>query len=191
MEDRATTAREQVQERPLALQIVLEVGLAVAFAAATIIAAKVRLPLPFTPVPLTLQTLVVLLAGAFLGPRVGAVSQLGYLLMSLLGLPVLALPYFIGPTGGYVIGFVLAAIIMGYCARQGTMRWLVTGTATASLTILICGSLWLSAYTGQDLKQAFLLGMAPFLAGDAIKCAAAIMIIRVAQRNFSRRAQIL
>ena len=191
MHDRATAAQTEARERPLVVQIALEVGLAAAFAAAPIVAAKVRLPLWFTPVPLTLQTLVVLLAGGFLGPRVGAVSQLGYLLMSLLGLPVLALPSFIGPTGGYVIGFVFAAIIMGYCARRQAVGWLIGGAVAASLTILACGSLWLSAYTGRDLRQAFLLGLAPFLAGDALKAATAVMILRLSQRAFTGRAQIL
>ncbi|MEN6546478.1 MAG: biotin transporter BioY [Armatimonadia bacterium] len=191
MQDRVTTPRTEIEERPLALQLALEMGLAVAFCAAMIITAKIRIPLPFTPVPITLQTLAVLLAGAFLGPRVGLMATMGYLLLSLLGLPVLTLTSFIGPSGGYVLGFVLAAVMMGYFARRGTLTALALGAGLASLTILLCGSLWLSAYTDQNLRHAFLLGMAPFLAGDALKSAAAVMIVRLGRRQFASWARIL
>src|SRR5262245_52763921 len=88
--------------------------LVIGFALLTWAGAKVAVPLPFTPVPGTLQTLAVLLAGAMLGARAGAASQMAYLVMGLAGLPVFALPgagpaYFLGPTGGYLVGFILAA----------------------------------------------------------------------------------
>lgn len=181
-----TTPLAQPAERPLAVQIALEVGLAAAFTAATVAAAHVRIPLPFTPVPLTLQTLVVLVAGGLLGPRVGLVSQVGYLLLSLLGLPVLATASFLGPTGGYVLGFVAMAVIMGYCARQRSLGWLVAGTVLATLALYTCGTLWLTAYTGQSLQRAVMLGVAPFVFGDALKCAAAIMVIRLARPHMPR-----
>ncbi|MEI6500292.1 MAG: biotin transporter BioY [Armatimonadota bacterium] len=185
MHDRTTVAT-QTQERPLVLQLGLELGLAGAFCAATVLAAHLRIPLPFTPVPLTLQTLVVLLAGGLLGPRLGFVSQTGYLLLGLLGLPVLATVSILGPTGGYVLGFVRAAVLMGLGARRQTLGWTVAGAVLATLTIYACGSLWLSAYTGQSLSHALALGVAPFLAGDALKGAAAVMIIRVAAPRMPR-----
>lgn len=187
MHDRSTVA-QHAAERPLALQIGLEIGLAAAFCAATVVAAHIRIPLPFTPVPLTLQTLVVLLAGGLIGPRLGFVSQTGYLLLCLLGLPVLATASFIGPTGGYILGFVLAAVIMGYCARTGRIGWIIAGTVLATLAIYACGTMWLSGYTGQSLQQAAMLGVAPFVFGDAVKCAAAVMIIKLAR---SRMPQVL
>lgn len=187
MQDRSTVATS-VAERPLALQIAMEIALVAAFTAATVLSAHVRLPLPFTPVPLTLQTLMVLLAGGLLGPRLGFVSQTGYLLLSLIGLPVLATATFLGPTGGYVLGFVMAAIVMGYCARQTGLRWLIAGTILATVSIYACGSLWLSAYTGQSLHQAVTLGVAPFVFGDALKCAAAVVLIRMTR---PRMPQIL
>lgn len=185
MHDRSTVVAP-AQERPIAQQIILELGLAGAFCAATVLAAHIRVPLPFTPVPLTLQTLVVLLAGGLLGPRLGFVSQTGYLLLGLLGLPVLATVSLLGPTGGYVLGFVLAAVVMGLCARRQTLGWTIAGTVLATLTIYACGSLWLSAYTGQSLSHALALGVAPFLAGDALKCAAAVMMIRLAAPRMPR-----
>lgn len=187
MHDRSTVANPAA-ERPLALQLAMEMGLVAAFTAATVVSAHVRIPLPFTPVPLTLQTLVVLLAGGLLGPRLGFVSQTGYLLLSLLGLPVLAAASFMGPTGGYVLGFVLAAVVMGLCARQRGLGWLIVGVVAATLTVYASGSLWLTAYTGQSLHNAIMLGVAPFVFGDALKCAAAVMVIRVAR---PRMPQIL
>ncbi len=179
-------ASATVGERPLALQLGLEVGLAATFTAATVAAAHLKIPLPFTPVPLTLQTLVVLLAGGLLGARLGFVSATGYLLLSLLGLSVMAGPSFIGPTGGYVLGFVLAAVVVGLCVRRGTWGWLIVGMAAGSLTILLCGSLWLSAYTGQDWLKALQLGALPFLPGDALKTAAAVLVVRRFQPQVRR-----
>jgi biotin transport system substrate-specific component len=173
-----TTSPAEVHERSLAAQLALDFSLTAAFTLVIAAGAHLRLPLPFTPVPLTLQTLAVLLAGALLGPRLGFAAATGYLLLSLLGLPVMAGPSFIGPTGGYVLGFILAAVIMGLCVQRGSWGWLVGGAVTASLTILLCGSLWLGAYTGQDWARAFQLGALPFLPGDALKTVAAVLIVR-------------
>lgn len=177
MQDRPLTNAAAV-ERPLAQQLGLEVGLAATFTVAMVAAAHLKIYLPFTPVPLTLQTLVVLLAGGLLGARLGFVAATGYLVLSLLNLPVMAGPSFVGPTGGYVLGFVLAAVIMGLAVRRGSWAWLVTGAVAGSFTILLCGALWLSAYTGQDLARAFQLGALPFLPGDALKTAAAVILVR-------------
>ena len=187
MQDRSTVVTPAA-ERPLPLQILLELSLVGAFTAATVLSAHVRIPLPFTPVPLTLQTLVVLLAGGLLGPRLGFVSQTGYLLLCLLGLPVLATASFLGPTGGYVLGFVLAAVVMGFCARQAGLGALIAGTVLDSLTIWLSGSLWLAAYTGQSFSHVFALAVAPFVLGDALKCVAAVMVIRLVR---PRMPQIL
>lgn len=184
--DHRTTVATAAQERPLAHQIALEIGLASTLCLATALAAYIRLPLPFTPVPLTLQTLVVLLAGGLLGARLGFVAQTGYLLLGLLGLPVLTTATLLGPTGGYVLGFVLAAVVMGLCAYRKPLGWTIVGTVLATLAIYTCGTLWLTAYTGQSLSQAVALGVAPFVLGDALKCAAAIAIIRLATPRMPR-----
>jgi biotin transport system substrate-specific component len=157
----------------------------VAFALATALAAHVRVPVPFTPVPVTLQTMVVILAGAMLGPRLGAASQLTYLGMGIAGLPVFAtgfgLAYLLGPTGGYLLAFPAAAFVAGLVTRPGQSRRLVdaarivVGLAAAALLILASGAAWLAVMTG-DPVGAITLGLAPFLVGDAIKVALAALI---------------
>lgn len=169
-----------VAERSLTAQMGLEIGVAGAFTLAIIAAAHLKIYLPFNPlVPLTLQTLVVLLAGGLLGARLGFIATTGYLLLSLLNLPVMAGPSFIGPTGGYVLGFVLAAVLVGYCARRPGWGWLVGGMIAGSVTILLCGWMWLAALPGRNSLQALHIGVLPFLAGDALKTAAAIGLVRI------------
>ncbi len=156
-----------------------------AFAVATALAAYIRVPMPFTPVPVTLQTAVVILAGALMGPRLGAASQLAYLGMGIAGLPVFAaglgLPALLGPTGGYLLAFPAAAFVAGMLCRPGAGRGtteavrLVAGLAAASLLILVSGAAWLAVYTG-DLAAAMALGIVPFLVGDGIKVSLAALI---------------
>lgn len=173
-----TTAPASARLLPLAQAL----GLVTVAALATALAAQVRLPLPFTPVPITLQTAVVLLAGGLLGWRLGAVAQGLYLGLAALGLPLLAGPALLGPTGGYLAGFVLAAMLMGFaCERLGAHGPLV-GVVAGTLAIYACGSLWLSLLTGQSLLSALSLGVLPFLAGDALKAAGVVAILRLARR---------
>ena len=157
-----------------------------AFAIATALAAQVFVPLPFTPVPVTLQTAFVLMAGALLGPRLGAASQITYLGMGLVGLPVFfgggfGLPHLLGPTGGYLLAYPLAAYMAGVLARPssrkdaiGLVRTFV-GLFVASLVILAGGTAWLAAMTG-DLAGAIALGLVPFLIGDVVKVGLAALI---------------
>lgn len=135
--------------------------------------AQITIPLYFSPVPLTGQTLGVMLVAGFLGPRKGVLSVLLYLLEGLLGLPVFAggafglLP-FIGPTGGYLVGFMLQAYIIGKTVEQPrTGLALFLGFSLAIVTQLTLGTLWLSAFVG--LKAAPLLGLYPFLPVEVIK----------------------
>ncbi len=145
----------------------------------TALSGFVRVPLWFTPVPLTLQTYFVLLAGAVLGARRGAASQAGYLLLGALGVPVFSaagsgLAYLFGPTGGYLLGFIAAAWLLGrvlkYCRSRLSCYAAFIG---ADLLILACGSLWLAAVSGCGIGRALLLGAVPFIAGDMLKAFAA------------------
>ena len=138
------------------------------------LAAQVAVRLSFSPVPVTGQTLAVLLVGALLGSRRGAASMLTYLAQGLIGLPVFAagasgLAYAMGPTGGYLAGFVAAAFVTGYLAERGWDRS-VLRTALAMLAgnaaIYALGLSWLSLYVG---PQALALGALPYLAGDVTK----------------------
>jgi len=148
--------------------------------------AQVRIPLPFTPVPLTGQTFAVLLVSAALGSRRGAGSLLLYLLAGTAGLPFFAggaseLAYLSGPTGGYLIGFVLAAYVVGRLAETGRDRHFLAAIATfliGEVLIYIPALIWLSAWIGP--QHALVSGLLPFLAGDAIKLVAAALALPAA-----------
>lgn len=131
--------------------------------------ALVRVPLPFTPVPVTLQTLVVLSAPALLGRNRAFAGILLYIVAGLAGSPLFAAPS--AATLGYLAGFLTAPWII--CAFRRTPAGLGAGMAAASLFILAAGSLWLQVFAGLSLSQALALGAAPFLAGDLIKAGVA------------------
>ena len=148
------------------------------------LAAQVTVRLPFSPVPVTGQTLAVLLVGALLGSRRGAASMLAYLVEGLIGLPVYAggasgLAYAMGPTGGYLVGFVAAAFVTGWLAERGWDRRAGT-TALAMLAgnaaIYAFGLPWLAIYVGQ---QAAVLGLVPYVVGDIAKLVLAALSLPV------------
>lgn len=145
----------------------------VGFAAATAIAAQVRLPLPFSPVPITLQTMIVLLAGASLGRRAGAGSQALYVGAGAIGAPVFAggVAGLGGLTAGYLLAFPLAAWLVGWAHERGSMAF-AAGLAGGALLILASGSAWLAAVMGVPLNSALAVGLVPFLPGDALKVVA-------------------
>ncbi len=159
-------------------------NLALVLAASAFIAlmAHVRLPLPFTPVPITGQTFAVLLVGAALGSRRGAAAVLAYLAEGALGLPVFAggggLAYLLGPTGGYLFGFVAAAWVVGKLAEHGHDRRFITawaGFLLGEIVLYAFGLAWLSRFVG--MRQAIALGLTPFLLGDALKALAAGLLL--------------
>ncbi len=148
----------------------------VLFAALTAASAQVAIPLPHTPVPITLQSLVVVLAGITLGPRLGAVSMVFYLLLGMAGYHVFALQRWglatlLGATGGYLLGFVLAQPVVGLLARPGRRAWLgvLLATLAGNVVIFACGLLWLKLWLAVDVRQALELGLWPFLPGTALK----------------------
>ena len=159
----------------------------------TVVGAKVAIPLPGTPVPATLQTLPVLLAGLLLGSRLGALSQAAYVAIGLAGLPVFALPgagpaYLLGPTGGYLIGFMAAAWLAGALAGPGSGAGFarrLAAVAVAIAAIHAAGVLWLALLFSSDTFDAFRAGSLPFLVFDLAKgvlaCAAAGACARIAR----------
>ena len=156
------------------------------FAGATAIAAHVRLPLPFSPVPVTLQTLVVLLAGAALGPWAGAGSQGMYLAAGAWGLPIFAggPAALIGPTAGYLWAFPLAAWLVGFIWRE-RCRWsLAVGLLAGTAMIYLLGASWLAVMTGKSAGAAMMLGVAPFLPGDAMKLVAVWAVAKPTRRGY-------
>ncbi len=151
--------------------------------------AQIRMPLPFTPVPITGQTLAVLLVGAALGKNRAGLSMLLYLGMGLAGLPVFSggaqgLAYITGATGGYLIGFVGAAYVIGWMAEKGLDRDIRTALLPfllGEMIIYTFGLIWLAIYVG-DMSRALALGFHPFLVGDAIKIALAVILLPGAWR---------
>ena len=137
-----------------------------------------KIQVPFYPVPMTLQTLVVLLIGVSFGWRMGFATVLAYLAQGATGLPVFAgtpekglgLLYMAGPTGGYLVGFALAAGLTGWLAERGLDRSVI-GTAIAmiagNLVIYVFGLAWLANFVG--FEKAVTLGVIPFLFGDLVK----------------------
>jgi len=149
--------------------------------------AQVEIPLPFTPVPITGQTFAVLLVGAGLGSKRGAASLAFYLAMGVVGLPFFAggahgLDIVVGATGGYLIGFILAAYVIGLLAERGLERNVRTSLIpflVGTAIIYVCGVAWLAIVLG-SLSKAIAAGMLPFLIGDAIKLIAASLALPAA-----------
>lgn len=156
----------------------------------TAVAAQIVVPLPFTPVPISGQTFAVLLVGAALGPARGVASMGLYLLLGLVGFPFFTeggsgLTFVMGATGGYILGFVLAAWVVGHLARRGLDRkaWSTALAYVAgSLVIYAVGVPWLATTAGIGLREALLLGVVPFLVGDAVKAALAAAVLPAAWR---------
>jgi len=177
-----------LRERLTSVSIVLPAQFAlryatgiVVLAAVSAVAAHIRIPLPFSPVPITLQTGVVLVAGATLGIAGGSASQMLYLAVGLLGVPVFTSSAGLaGPTVGYLIGFVPAAMLVGWAARGGwQLPKLVGGMLTATALIYACGVVGLVFTTGIGWSAAIVTGVLPFLPGDLLKLAGALGVSRV------------
>ena len=150
--------------------------LVVSFALLTALAAQVRIPLPFTPIPITGQTFAVLVSGAVLGRAAGAASQGVYLLLGLI-FPFYAggasgWSYATGATGGFLIGFIAAAWIVGALAERHQDRTIATAIPaflTGSVVIYLLGVPWLANVAGVSWTRAVELGLAPFVVGDLVK----------------------
>jgi biotin transport system substrate-specific component len=158
--------------------IVLRIAAALACVLGTALAAQVRIPLPFSPVPITLQTFAVLLSGALLGPWAGAGAQALYLLCGAVGLPLFAATVagLGGPTTGYLLAFPLAAFVAGAAFRATSPLLRAAGLLAATCAILGLGAAWLALWTGKSTAVAVALGVLPFLPGDAMKAAAVWML---------------
>jgi biotin transport system substrate-specific component len=153
------------------------------FAALTAVGAF--LAIPIGPVPIVLQNMFVYLAGLLLGGRWGLASVGVYLLAGACGLPVFAgglggISRLIGPTGGYLIGYLPAVFLIGKISQKAKPRAVsdVLAMICGTLVLYACGVSWLKIVTGMSPAKALALGMAPFLIGDALKIAAAAVIAK-------------
>lgn len=149
--------------------------------------AQVEIPLPFTPVPITGQTLGVLLIGAVLGSKRGAASLALYLIEGGLGLPFFAggasgLGILTGATAGYLVGFIVAAFVIGLLAERGLERSVRTSLIpflVGTIVIYACGVTWLAVVLG-SFSKALAAGLLPFLIGDALKLVSAALVLPTA-----------
>lgn len=168
-------------EKSLIRDVLLVLGMSLALA----LSAQIAIPLPFSPVPVTLQTLVVLLAGAVLGSRLGTLSVLAYLSEGALGLPFFAkggagLTYFRGVTAGYLLGFIVAAFVVGLLIERGLGRKFSTTVLAMGIgnIILYCFGLpWLATVLNISLSKTMILGLVPFIPGDLYKMGIASVLL--------------
>jgi len=162
---------------------------ALVFAVATAVSARISVLLPFSPVPLTLQVLVVILSGYVLGARGGLLAQGLYLQAILFGAPLTATGLagpaaFASPTAGYLIAFPIAAFAAGWVSQRGgrfQSLWRVGGGMAAVVLIYAGGVAWLSGFVG-GLGRAWALGVAPFVAADALKVVIAGALLSLRRR---------
>jgi len=136
--------------------------------------------IPFFPVPITLQTLFVLLSGAVMR-RYGVIPPALYVLMGAMNLPVFhngtaGIGILLGPTGGYILGFIPGALVAGLAYEHRSKIWRGTGMIAGDMVILACGMAWLCMSAGLLIWEAFLVGFLPFVAGDLLKAFAAFSI---------------
>ena len=163
------------------------------FAGLTAALSQIAIPIPFTPVPITLQPLAVLLAGAILGSRRGALSLIVYVLMGAVGLPVFAqgeggLPVLLGPKGGYLFGFILAAFVIGLLTekKRETSFFRLAGAMLLGMVIFyLTGWTQLKLVLGLSWGKSFMAGVLPFLPLDLLKVFFAAAIAAALRRSLS------
>lgn len=154
----------------------------IVLAGTALLALSAKVQVPFWPVPMTLQTLAVLTLGALLGARMAGATLIAYLIEGAAGLPVFAsgagLAYMAGPTGGYLFGFLLAAVFAGWVSDRGLARGVLPALGVlllAEALIFGPGVLWLAGFTGA--QKALAAGLVPFLPGEALKLGLAALIV--------------
>lgn len=176
--------RTVLADRVLPRSLAVDAGLVLAGAALTAGLAQVAIPL--WPVPITGQTLAVLLVGASLGAVRGATSMVVYALAGLIGLPVYSdhtsgAAVLLGPTGGYIVGFVLAAALTGWLAQRRWERRFVGGMlafVAGSVVVFLVGLPWLKVSLGLTWSQTLAGGLYPFIVGGIIKAVIAALLLR-------------
>jgi len=161
---------------------------------AALTAVGAYLIVPIGPVPISLQSLFIYLAGMLLGSRWGAASVAMYLLAGACGLPVFAggtggIGRLLGPTGGYLLGYLAAAFLIGFITEMSPRHWLVDVAAmvVGTLGIYAVGVVWLKIVTGMDFSKAVTVGMLPFLIGDSLKILAAVPVAKAVRPLLSMR----
>jgi biotin transport system substrate-specific component len=170
------------------------VALVVGFSLLTALAAQIAIPVPFTPVPITGQVFAVLLTGALLGPRLGALAMIAYLFEGASGLPFFyggrgCAAHLFSLTAGYLWAYPLAAFVTGYLAERGWDRRYLPATLAMSLgsAVILLGG-WFGLLAFMSPAQAFMQGVVPFVVGDLIKIALAAAVLPTGWLLLRRRS---
>jgi len=170
--------------------------LASLMAALTAVGAYIHVPIG--PVPIVLSTLFVLLSGLLLGSRWGLASMALYLFVGAIGMPVFSggrggFAHFLGPTGGYLFGYLLASLLTGMISERshGNFFWEIIAVIIGSLAIYGLGVPWLKMVTKMSWPKTFIVGMVPFIIGDAVKASVALILARAVRPILKRQVQSL
>lgn len=155
------------------------------FAALTAILSQISIPLPFTPVPINLATIAVCLGAGLLGAKLGAMSQIVYVIIGAIGVPVFAnftggLGVVVGPTGGYIIGYIVATILIGVIINK-LGKGIYTYMIAMGIGILGCyvlGTAWFMYLTKNGLVEALLMCVVPFVIGDVFKIILSAFLVK-------------
>ncbi len=173
--NRCSVYADVFRPKPLALGITYDLLLILIFSLAIVLSAQVSIPLPFSPVPITGQSLVVLLSAVILGSKRGLLSVIAYIFLGVIGMPAFAggasgFARILGPTGGYIVGFAVSAYIVGWLAEKGWDKSLA-GAFFAMLignaVIYAVGLPRLAFFVG--VERVFAMGLFPFIPGDVLK----------------------
>jgi biotin transport system substrate-specific component len=171
-------------------KLVKQIALVLVGVMLLILSAKIKIPM--IPVPMTMGTFAVLSIGAVYGPRLGLMTIIGYMIVGALGFDVFAssssekfgVSYMMGSTGGYLVGYVLAILVLGWTARQGWDRSILKMAAAmvlGNVIIYVPGLLWLATLYGWD-QPILTWGLTPFLVGDLVKLGLAALLLPSAWR---------
>jgi biotin transport system substrate-specific component len=162
------------------ISVAKDAGLVVGASVLMAISAHISIPLFFSPVPVTMQPLAMLLIAFLLGPHRAVASMVLYLCEGLTGLPVFSpagpggLAQLIGPTGGFLMATPFATLVAGWFARKKNIAFLILGALAAEIVLFTFGASWFTVATHSTLAQAFALAVLPFLPGEALKMAIAV-----------------
>jgi len=188
------TSKEKIKNSSLLTTLIkvrnAELFWILTFSVLTALSAQVAVPTQ--PVPFTLQTMLVLLSGAFLGSRNGAYSQILYLVIGVIGVPVFAgftfgVAKLFGPTGGYLLTFPFAAFLVGYILEKKNNSFLIILSFIAGqLLIFLAGAIYLSVFIGGDFSKAFFSGAIIFSVWDIIKTVAAFSIYKAVSKKYPK-----
>lgn len=156
----------------------------------TIVSAQVVIPLPFTPIPITLQTFAILFGAAALGPKKSTIAQTLYILLALIGFPVLAsdkggFEAVFGATAGYLFAFILSSYVVGILAKKFSTKLVINvfiSYFAGTLLIYLLGASWLSFYTGNGIIYGIEKGVLPFIIGDILKAFLAASLLPITWR---------